>query len=143
MKKMLPAILIILVFGGYMAFMMLRKPAPTPGVFDAKITLAQAEQESAESGKPILVLATADWCAPCQGLKRGALTDPAVVEFIKEQTIPVYLEDGTNREEIHELRVASYPTTLIMKDGNVQAIEGGRSAGKYLEALRAAVTNAG
>ncbi|MCA9303108.1 MAG: thioredoxin family protein [Phycisphaerales bacterium] len=143
MKKLLPTILIVLVFGGYIAFMMLRKPAPTPGVFDARITLAEARQQSAESGKPILVLATADWCAPCQGLKRGALTDPAVVEFIREQTIPVYLEDGTNRAEIRELQVASYPTTLILKGGSVQAITGGRSADNYLEAIRLAVTNAG
>jgi len=134
MKKMLPSILIILVFAGYIGFVMLRKAAPTPGVFDANITLAQAEQQSAESGKPIMVLATADWCAPCQSLKRGPLTDPGVIEMITSHTIPVYLEDGANREELATLPLQSYPTTFIVDGGRVTAtILGGRGYRAALE----------
>lgn len=137
MKKMLPTLLIFLVFGGYIAFVMLRPPAKTPSVFDADLSLAEAEMRSAENGKPILILATADWCPPCQALKRGALTDPAVVELINEHTIPVYLEDGEHREELRTLPIQSYPTTLIIDDGRVSAsIQGARG---YESALKRAL----
>ncbi|MBL4590814.1 MAG: thioredoxin family protein [Phycisphaerales bacterium] len=137
-------VLIILVFVGYLAFMMLRKPAPTPGVFDAQITLADAQIQSAQSGKPIFVLVTADWCAPCQTLKRGALLDPSVVELISTQTIPVYLEADTNGAEIQNLPVSSYPTALVIKDGEVSAsIVGGKPARKYLAVLKKALATGG
>jgi thiol-disulfide isomerase/thioredoxin len=137
-------VVIILVFAGYIGFTMLRKPAPTPGVFDAKITLADALVQSTQTGKPILVLVTADWCPPCQKLKRGALSNPEVVQFISEQSIPVYLEDGQNRAEIQTLPVQSYPTTLIIKDGEIQAsVVGGKSASRYLKVLQEAFASEG
>ncbi len=115
---------------------LLRGPAPTPDVFADAYTLTQARAMSAEQGKPVLVLATADWCAPCQSLKRGALADATVIELIRSQTIPVYLEDGTNREEISSLGVRSYPTTLILENGQVTAIlEGGASPSAYAKAI--------
>jgi thiol:disulfide interchange protein len=131
------SVVIVLVFAGYIGFVMLRSPAPTPDVFSANITLADAQAQSAESGKPIFVLVTADWCPPCQKLKRGALSDPAVVKLISEQSIPVYLEDGQNRSEIQSLPVQSYPTTLIIQGDEITAsIVGGKSAGKYLKVLQ-------
>ncbi len=138
------SIAVVLLFAGYIAFVMLRGPAPTPGVFDAGITLAQAEEQSAETGKPILVLATADWCPPCQSLKRGALTDSAVVEFIGQQTIAVYLEDGAHKAELSTLPLDSYPTTFLLQDGRVFAsIKGNWPAAKYLQALQEALATDG
>lgn len=137
MKKMLPTILIFLVFAGYIGFVMLRPPAKTPSVFDANLSLAEAEAQSAENGKPILILATADWCPPCQSLKRGALTDPEVVKLINEHTIPVYLEDGKDRDELATLPLQSYPTTFLIDDGRVTAsIQGARG---YQSALKRAL----
>ncbi|HCT43849.1 MAG TPA: hypothetical protein DF699_01390, partial [Phycisphaerales bacterium] len=105
---------------------LLRGPAPTPDVFAAGYTLTEAIEMSAQNDKPVLVLATADWCAPCQALKRGALTDPQVAELIRENTIPVYLEDGDNSAEIGELGVPAFPTTMILERGQVTAmLEGG------------------
>jgi thiol:disulfide interchange protein len=115
---------------------MLRGPAPTPDVFSDAYTLQQANQLSIEQGKPVLVLATADWCAPCQTLKRGALVDPGVVELINDRTIPVYLEDGENIDDIRSLGVRAYPTTLILSQGEVIASQpGGLPAPSYAEWL--------
>ena len=115
---------------------MLRGPAPTPDVFSDAYTLQQANQLSIEQGKPVLVIATADWCAPCQTLKRGALVDPGVVELINDRTIPVYLEDGENIDDIRSLGVRAYPTTLILSQGEVIASQpGGLPAPAYAEWL--------
>lgn len=116
---------------------LLRGPAATPDVFANGYTLTQARELAAQEQKPLLVLATADWCAPCQTLKRGALSDPSVAKLIEERTIPVYLEDGKDREEIAALGVRSYPTTLILDENGqiASTITGGRSAREYSEAI--------
>ncbi len=122
---------------------MVRGKAPTPDVFSGGYSLDQASQLSSETGKPIYVLATADWCAPCQALKRGALSDPAVTELISSRTIPVYLEDGTNKQEIQALGVRAYPTTMLIENGKVVLhAEGGASASKYAQMLRSELPKA-
>jgi len=111
---------------------LIRGPAETPDVFANAYTLSEANQMSLESGKPVYVLATADWCPPCQTLKRGALIDPQVIEMIGEHAIPVYLEDGENGAELRELGVQSYPTTLILMNGQITSmISGGGNAKSY------------
>jgi len=120
---------------------LVRGPAETPGVFESGYSLEEATRESASAGKPMLVLVTADWCPPCQALKRGALRDERVAAWINSNTIPVYLEDGTDREAIASLPVKSYPTTLLIDDGAVVgSVVGNTSASSYLDALTDAVS---
>jgi thioredoxin-like negative regulator of GroEL len=115
---------------------LLRGPAEKPGVFSNAYTLTEASELSVQSGKPLLVLATADWCAPCQSLKRGALSDPTVVDLINTRAIPVYLEDGVNKEEIMAFEVRSYPTTMVVQNGRVTgAVSGNHSAKQYAQLL--------
>ena len=106
------------------AVMFLRAgPAPTPPVFEADLTLADAINESRESAKAVFVLATADWCPPCQALKRGAMTDERVVGVLRQRTLPVYLDatesNSTGALEAARLGVSSLPTMLIIRDGEV------------------------
>lgn len=116
---------------------LIRGPAPTPDIFEDAYTLSEAREIGLQENKPVLVLATADWCAPCQSLKRGALSDPEVAELIRQRTIPVYLEDGQNRDEIASLGVRSYPTTLILDHkGEVASMfSGGASSEGYAQAI--------
>lgn len=116
---------------------LIRGPAPTPDIFSNAYTLTQARELAMQEHKPMLVLATADWCAPCQSLKRGALSDPGVAQLILDRTIPVYLEDGTNRDEIASLGVQSYPTTLILDEhGQVASVfSGAIGARGYADAI--------
>ena len=120
------------------ALNLIKGPAKTPGVFDDQYTLYQATARSEDTGKPMLVLATADWCPPCQKLKRTTLMDPVVVDWIKEHTIPVYLEDGENPDEIGSLGVRSYPTTMLIQDGQVLAsLSGAVGSGQFMKVLGA------
>lgn len=122
---------------------LIKGPAHTPGVFDQGYTLIQATELSQETGKPMFVLATADWCPPCQKLKRSTLVDPDVIAWISENTIPVYLEDGANGDEIGSLGVRSYPTTMLIQDGQILTkLSGAVGAGRYISELSSVIASA-
>jgi thiol-disulfide isomerase/thioredoxin len=116
-----------------------RGPAAKPTMFDDQYSLSQAKLLSHETGKPMLVLVTADWCPPCQTLKRSTLTDPEVVAWVNENTIPVYLEDGENKDEIKSLPVRSFPTTFVIQDGEIVVSMGYGGADEYLGVLKSKV----
>ncbi|MEM9372011.1 MAG: thioredoxin family protein [Planctomycetota bacterium] len=118
--------------------------AATPGVFDDAYDLDRAMVLSAETGKPFVAVAPADWCPPCQTLKRGALSEPEVVAYLREHTIPVYIEESTGIEQIRALGVLRYPTTVVLDADSVfGVIEGGKSPGQYLELIRTAIGASG
>lgn len=116
--------------------------AEVPELFSQGHTLAQARVLSAETGKPILAFATADWCPPCQAMKRGTLTDPDLTAYLKEHTIPVYLDEAVAQDDIAALGTRAYPTTFIIVDGRTVATqEGGASATDYLRLVRTAIAD--
>jgi len=144
-RSIFPAFLILaaLIMGLPTLLNLINGPAETPGIFDNKYTLSQASEISADSGKPMLVLVTADWCAPCQKLKRTTMVDPTVVDWVKNNTVPVFLEDGTNPQEIASLHIGAYPTTLLIQNGQVLAsVQGAAGAKPYLRALSSALSPA-
>lgn len=141
-KSVVPALLVITaaLVVGPVVLNLIRGPAETPGVFDQHYTLTQASELSQETGKPMLVLATADWCAPCQKLKRTTMVDPEVVEWVSEHTVPVFLEDGENGQEIGSLGVRAYPTTMLIADGKIiTSFQGVVGSQRLLGELRARV----
>jgi len=118
--------------------------APTPAVFDRSPGLDAALERSGSKGIPVFVVATADWCAPCQMLKRRALASDRVQTFLAENTIPVYLNDAEHREDIARLGVSAYPTSLIIQNGEItDRLAGAVAAGDYLAFLEASIDPSG
>lgn len=116
---------------------MIKGPADTPSMFASGYSIEQASEQSHTTGKPMLVLVTADWCPPCQTLKRGALSDAKVTEWVSENMIPVYLADGVHDDQIGMLPVRSFPTTLVIQDGQILGqFSGNRSASGFLSRIR-------
>jgi thiol:disulfide interchange protein len=89
-----------------------------PPPFSPAVTLEAAIQESQRSGRPVLAFVTADWCGPCQQLKRGALADVRV--WIEQHTVPVYIDatrasaDQDLQTVMNRLRVRALPTLLLL-----------------------------
>lgn len=137
------------IIGVFVAIMFVRGPAGggtgvIPAVFEPGLTLAEAQARSEQSGLPVLAFVTADWCGPCQSLKRGALSDPDVTAYLREHTIPVYLEESKSPAEIQALGPRVYPTTVLLRGGEVIGrIEGGGPPAAYLRTVRRAIADAG
>src|SRR6185295_5461311 len=58
---------------------------------------AAAREESARTGKPILLDFTADWCGPCQQMKRTTWSNPKVAEELARY-IPVQVDVDRNKD---------------------------------------------
>ncbi len=100
--------------------------APVPTVFTkANYTMESARKAEKDVKKPLLVMATASWCGPCQVLKRGALSDSELAAYIEEKTLPVYLDVDENEGAAAELSVMSIPTLYVIRDGKVISKIGG------------------
>ena len=111
--------------------------APLPPVFSEHLSLGEAERLSAANGKPVLVLGSADWCAPCQVFKRTALIDPGVEAYIRAHFVPVYLNVDEHQDEAGVLAITSLPASIVMKNGKRLAkLEGVVRADELLAWLR-------
>ncbi len=138
-KHFLP--ILFLAFIAYLitpkAINIIQGPAQTPTMFTGNLSIEQASLKSANTGKPILVVATADWCPPCQALKKGALSDPKVIAWVKDNLIPVYLEKSTHPDQLQSLPVNSYPTTFVIQNGQILGqFSGNASATKFLNRIK-------
>ena len=96
--------------------------------------LEAGQAEAAELDRPMVVMFTADWCRPCQMLKRDILTDERVEEVLFTNFVPV-TEDMTNAgrsdPRLSTYRVDGYPTLIVLSpDGEeIQRVSGyGRGA---------------
>ncbi|MFP3942093.1 MAG: thioredoxin family protein [Acidobacteriota bacterium] len=87
----------------------------------------EEEALASREAKPILYFFTADWCAPCDKLKRELFDDPDRAAELAERFVPVEVLDttverGTNRPEVAEVveryAVRSFPTLVVaLPDG--------------------------
>lgn len=116
---------------------MVQGPAPLPKMFASNYDIERASVQSATTGNPILILVTADWCPPCQTLKKGALSDPKVSAWVKDNMVPVYLEESADQDQIRMLPVRSYPTTIVLKDGQILGqFSGNKSPKAFLSRIK-------
>lgn len=122
-------LLAVLAFVGFRMSGCSAEVAPKPALFSDATTLDEALDQSAATGKPVFVVATADWCGPCQVYKKGALAEASVAELIRARTIPVYLDVDADPEAAEMLGVSSIPASFLIRDNEVRARLGGvRSA---------------
>ena len=137
------SIFLLIIVASIVAVMLTRSNqsnAPHPEVFAQNVSLEEATAQSAETGKPVLVFATASWCGPCQSFKRGALSDPKVAEAINEQAIPVYLDIDEHPEQASMFGVRSVPTLILTDGRDITKATGVMNSAKTIDWLNQSVT---
>ncbi|MEO1129942.1 MAG: thioredoxin family protein [Planctomycetota bacterium] len=96
--------------------------APTPPLFADGFTLTQAIAKAQGTDRPVIAVASANWCGPCQTYKRTALSDPRVTDWVGANAVPVYIDvsDGIPAEAV-PLNIQPIPATFVLRDGEVVA----------------------
>lgn len=98
----------------------------------AWVEIAQATSVAKQTGKPILYDFSADWCQPCQMLKREVFENPVHAKAIAESVVPVkvidrYQELGQNPPDIAELQqrfgVDGFPTLVVVDPASGRAVQ--------------------
>jgi len=107
--------------------------APTPEYMPVTTDLASMQLRE---DVPVVAVVTADWCAPCQALKKNALADERVVELLSTRAQAIMI-DGTDTAKasptLQRLGVRFFPSTIVLRNGEpVAMVEGELSADSYL-----------
>lgn len=120
---------------GVLAFMQWRGSfAPTPPVFEERLTLEQGVERAEKHGKLVIAYGSASWCGPCQTYKRTTLVDAGVVAWIRRNAEPVYVNVDRQQTQAQQLGIASIPVTILLKDGKeVARLTGAASAEEFME----------
>ena len=105
-------LLVVALLGGGIAAWKAHGPGGTwEHDFDAGLDAAES------TGKPMLVLYTADWCPPCRTLKRTVLREPEVVDPLKQRYVLVKVDlsnrHGPNAELAAHYDVTGIPTVIL------------------------------
>lgn len=118
------------------------------------VTAPEARTVAHSSGKPILYVFSAAWCAPCRRLEREVFRSHRYADLVNQRFVPVQVVDrerehGQNPAAVRELQdryqVPRFPTLVAARADGSQLSQragvhgGGAAVGRFLEqALQAA-----
>lgn len=87
--------------------------------------LAGALTEARESGRPILVDFTADWCPPCRVMKQDVWPDKGVEELANGSYIPLLIDVDADQDTAMRYQVDSIPTISVLSPDGEEIARGG------------------
>lgn len=98
-----------------------------------------AHQQATESGKPMILFFTGEWCVPCRIMKREVWADEQVLAAVNVAFIPVTIDvdDPEEAATMSRYGVGNTPTTIITDSGGgvLQQRGGGMNKAEFLEML--------
>jgi thioredoxin-like negative regulator of GroEL len=103
-----------------------------------------ARRESQQTGKPMFLDFSTEWCLPCKRLEKTTLRDPAIVQTLNERFIPVKLDGSKEKALADLLQVQVFPTLILAgADGRIiRNVEGFVEAARLRELLQEAADTA-
>ena len=102
--------------------------------------LPAAMAEARVADKPVLLYFTAEWCGPCQYMKRNVFSDGGVAAAMEERYVPVRLDHDQRQDLIFHYRVEGIPWFAVLDaQGNpVRKLERGvETPGELIAWLKA------
>jgi thioredoxin-related protein len=100
---------------------------------------AAAQQQAAQTGKPVILFFTGKWCVPCRIMKRTVWADDRVEATVNASFIPVLIDvdDPAAAAATTRYNIGATPTTIVTDaEGNVlQRVEGGINKSDFLKLL--------
>ena len=103
----------------------------------------KAEEPKQEVSNILVYHFGAEWCAPCQSMKRDTWGNPTLKEFMADNGVKIYYKDfdtASDKEFFNYYRVTTFPTVIIIKrDGDrnpERTLVGVVSASKMLPILK-------
>jgi len=90
-----------------------------------------------ESGKPMMLFFTADWCPPCLEMKKNVFSDARVIEASLE-LVNIYIDVDKDRRTLTEYRVRVIPEIFFLtsRGETVVKIVGPRGVSDLVEQMR-------
>ena len=96
-----------------------------------------AKQLAVQSGKPMILFITGEWCVPCRIMKRTVWADDKVESVVNAGFTPLLIdvgEPGASLEALERFKVYVTPTTIIADaEGNVlEHVQGAMSKSELI-----------
>jgi protein disulfide-isomerase len=91
-----------------------------------------------ESGKPVLVYFTADWCGPCVELKKYVWTDKRVIAASKK-LVTIYVDVDQDTDTLSAYKVRGIPAVFFLSPAGeiVMKFTGDHSAANFAKQMSA------
>jgi thioredoxin-like negative regulator of GroEL len=97
-----------------------------------------ARAEAQQTGLPLMIDISAEWCGPCKRLDATTFRDPRVVKLLNERFIPVKLDGDKHEQLVQSMGVDAFPTMILAgPDGVIRkALTGFQDANTFLGHLK-------